>query len=79
MIASIFVSILIIKLINKPATIRITAATAGVICAFGLHMPQMPVWENGLLRFSTAAIGALLAILGSYGLAKLFGNTHKAK
>ena len=32
MIASIFVSILIIKLINKPATIRITAAIAGVIC-----------------------------------------------
>ena len=74
MISSIFLSILIIKLIKKPDTIRITAATSGIICAFGLYMPQNPVWENGLLRFGTAAIGALLAIIGSYGLEKLFGS-----
>ncbi len=78
MIGSIFLSILIIRFVNKPSTIRITAATSGIICAFGLYMPQMPAWENGLLRFGTAAIGALLAILGSYGLAKLFGNAQNS-
>ena len=68
-IGSIFLSICAIKCINISSTIRITAATAGIISAHGLNAHHIIPWHDGSIRFITAVLGALLAIAGSYFLA----------
>lgn len=66
MIGSVFFSFCVIKIIKIGKTVRIGAATAGVIAGHGLTAPQVIPWVGGSVRFLTTVIGALLAIIGSY-------------
>ena len=66
MIFSIFLSLCAIKLINIDQTIRITAATAGVIAGHGLTTHSLTPWIDGSIRFLSTAIGAFIAIAGAY-------------
>ena len=66
MIFAVFLSLCAIKLINIDNTIRITAATAGVIAGHGLTSHGLTPWIDGSIRFLTTVIGALIAIIGAY-------------
>ena len=74
MIGSIFLSRFAIKIIKIEQAVRISAATAGVITAHGLSIPEITPWVAGIIRFFTTVIGALLAIMGSYLLKWLWNK-----
>ena len=77
MIFSIFLSLCTIKLINIDQTIRITAATAGVIAGHGLTTADLVPWVDGSIRFLTTVIGACIAILGAYLLKVMWHKLTK--
>ena len=66
MICAIFLSLCVIKLIQINATIRITAATAGVIAGHGLTVSSLIPWVDGSIRLITTIIGAGIAMIASY-------------
>ena len=72
MISSVFLSFCVMKIIKIGKTVRISAATAGIIAGHGITAPQVVPWVGGSVRFLTTVIGALFAIIGAYLLKMLW-------
>ena len=62
MIIAVFILELICMLLNVPDNGKMASITLTVILIISDEYPDLPPWENGLLRFSEAAVGAGIGI-----------------
>lgn len=62
MIVAVFVLEIICMLLKVPDNGKMATITLTVVLVISQQYPEMPPWENGLLRFSEAAVGAGIGI-----------------
>ena len=63
MVIVVFVLEIICMLLKVPDNGKMANITLTVILVISRKLPELPPWENGLLRFSEAAVGAGIGIL----------------
>lgn len=63
LILSIFVLELIVMILKVPDNGKMATITLVFVLIVSKQSPDLPPWENGLLRFSEAALGAGIGIL----------------
>ncbi len=62
MVVAVFVLEIICMLLKVPDNGKMATITLAVVLLISKEYPGLPPWENGLLRFSEAAVGAGIGI-----------------
>lgn len=62
MIIAVFIQEILCMLLKLPDNGKMATITLSVVLIISHQFPDLPAWENGLLRFSEAAVGAGIGI-----------------
>lgn len=62
LVIGVFVAEIVCMLLKMPDNGKMATITLSVVLIVSREYPAMPPWENGLLRFSEAAVGAGIGI-----------------
>lgn len=62
LLLAVFIEEIICMLIKVPDNGKMATITLAIILIISHEYPNLPPWENGLLRFSEAAVGASIGI-----------------
>ena len=63
LVASVFVLQIVVMLLKVPDNGKMATITLVFVLIVSKQSPDLPPWENGLLRFSEASLGAGIGIL----------------